>query len=152
MAEVIHCEGWKRLILENDNSPSTRKNKGESSKRPAKMSKIRKYKRWLRSWYLKTKPNEKDGLKILYEEVKESLRNTMRMEWHLIKRRKYWLWNQKCYKNCTSQHGQQMSVHFWGLSNYLLLSRSFWHKKARFFSYWQLLTMFECFSLLAYKL
>lgn len=120
MAEVIHDKGWKWLSLENDNSPSTKKNKRGSSKRPAEISKIRKYKKWLRSWWLETKPNEKEQLKILYEVVKESLRTTW--GWKVINSKgvKIYFEIKSVTKFIVTQHGQLMSVLFWRLSAYLL--------------------------------
>ena len=150
VAEVIHGERRKWFILENDNSPYIRKNKGGSSRRPAEIRKIRKYKKWLRSWWLKTKPNEKEGLKMLYEEVKKSLRNTIRMERHLIKKRKKL--KSKVLQKWSLPNMDSFCCSLLRTFKLPVTEQVFLEQKASFFSYWRLLTTFECFSLLAYKL
>ena len=87
LAETIYNEGEKRFGLEQSTIKKNEQNTG-TSRRQKEINKVKAEKKQLRSRWMKAKTeNEKEGLNVLYEDVKKKLRDMMRKERKLKRRR-----------------------------------------------------------------
>ena len=87
LAETIYNEGEKRFELEVNNNTTPRQKKEILSRRQKKIQRVKKKKKQLHKRWIEAKEEEKEGLKILYEEVKKKHRDLLSKE-RYIKRRK----------------------------------------------------------------
>ena len=85
MAEILYEEGKERFGLEGDGK--TERKKGGPSRRDSKTTKLRAEKKKLRTRWLQADEQEKDGLKVLYEELKARHRRVVRDQRRLDRRR-----------------------------------------------------------------
>ena len=86
LAEAIHNEGEKRFGLENNSGPETRQ-RVNISRRQEEITRIRKEKKLLRSRWIKSNEQEREGLMKLYEDIKKKHRDLLRKE-RRLKRKK----------------------------------------------------------------
>ena len=87
LAETVYNEGEKRFGPEVNNITAPRQNKEILSHRQKKIQRVKKEKKQLHKRWIEAKEEEKEGLKILYEDVKKKHRDLLRKERN-IKRRK----------------------------------------------------------------
>ena len=80
LAETIYNEGEKRFGLEVNNITTPRQNKEILPRRQKKLQRVKKEKKQLHNRWIEAKEEEKEGLKILYEEVKKKHRDLLRKE------------------------------------------------------------------------
>lgn len=86
LVEIVYEEGLRRLGLEKEQSSRQGKNKGGPSRRKSKVDELRKEKKRLRTLWLNAEEHEKDGLKVLYEQVKIQHRDLTKRERRLSRR------------------------------------------------------------------
>ena len=71
MAEILYEEGKERFGLEKEEKREAKKNVGGPSKREAKIARLRSEKKRLRTGWLQANENEKEGFRVLYEQLKK---------------------------------------------------------------------------------
>ncbi|KAL9964680.1 hypothetical protein ACROYT_G028355 [Oculina patagonica] len=99
LAEVVYEEGLRRFGLEKEQSPRQGQKKGGPSRRKSKADELRKEKKRLRTLWLNAEEHEKEGLKVLYEQVKRQHRDLMGRERRLSRRKEKKKVRQQFVKN-----------------------------------------------------
>ena len=79
LAKVIYEEGMKRFGPEKEQTEKKHTAK-QTSRRQEKIKEVKKEKKRLRTQWLRARAEEKEGLKVLYEEIKKKHRQLLRHE------------------------------------------------------------------------
>ena len=78
MAEIIYSEGKDRFGLEKEAGEDKGKKKGGPSRREKQLAKLRGEKKKLRTRWLQANESEKQGSKVIYEDIKAKHRKLTR--------------------------------------------------------------------------